>query len=124
MRNIFLLIMFTLAGCASMQDTHQESVTLNATYDRAWQAAVFALSETGFSIENSDKDSGLLYAEGGRNAFTQNEAPQLNVMVSEGPGDGEVTIRLQAIQAGQLYDWGAGKGNSKKFFNALESNLN
>lgn len=124
MRVFLLAILLGLAGCASMQDVHQESITVNATYDQAWQAAVYALSETGFSIENSDKDSGLLYAEGGRNLFTQNEAPQLNVFVNEGPNNGQVTIRTKAIQAGQVYDWGAGEGNSKKFFDALESQIN
>ena len=103
-----------------MQDTYSDSITVDADYDKAWQAAVFALSETGFSVKNSDKDSGMLYAEGGRNAFTQNEAPQLNVMVVEGPNEGQSTVTVRAVQAGQVFDWGAGKGNSKKFFTALE----
>jgi hypothetical protein len=117
-----LLAVILLSGCASVQDTHDDSIIVNAGYDQAWRAAVQALSATGFSVKNSDKDSGILYAEGGRNLFTQNEAPQMNILVNEiEPGRTRITAR--AVQAGQLYDWGAGKGNSKKFFDALRANL-
>ena len=122
MRLIFLAVLFILSGCASVQDTHDESVTVAATYDAAWRASVAALSETGFTVRSSDKDSGILYAQGGRNAFTQNEAPQLNVIVNE-LEPGQVRITARAVQAGQVFDWGAGKGNSKKFFDALRRNL-
>lgn len=122
MRAILILITILLAGCASVQDTHEESITLNAGYDKAWQAAVVALSETGFSVRNSDKDSGLLYAEGGRNNFTQNEAPQMNILVTR-VDDDRTKVTARAVQAGQLYDWGAGKGNAGKFFDALKANV-
>lgn len=123
MYRIVVLVVAALFGCASVQDTHDQSLTVDAGYDEAWQAAVFALSETGFSVRSSDKDSGVLYAEAGRNIFTQNEPPQLNVLVAEGPGDGQTTITVRAVQAGQIYDWGAGKGNTRKFFDALETRL-
>jgi hypothetical protein len=46
----------------------------------------------------------------------------MNILVNEiEPGRTRITAR--AVQAGQLYDWGAGKGNSKKFFDALRANL-
>jgi len=123
MRAILILITILLAGCASVQDTHEESITLNLGYDQAWQAAVAALSATGFSVRNSDKDSGLLYAEGGRNTFTQNEAPQMNVLVMR-VDDKTTRVTARAVQAGQLYDWGSGKGNVGKFMTALRRQAN
>lgn len=121
MRFAILALAFLLGGCASTQDTHQESTTVAADFDRTWQAAVMAVSDIGFTVRNSDKDSGIINARGGRNLFTQNEAPELNIMVIRTDDPQQTRVRATAVQPGQVYDWGAGSGNSEKFFNALRN---
>lgn len=119
MRYVAVLGAALLAGCASVQDTYKQTITVAATYDKTWQSSVAALSEIGFTVKNSDKNGGLLYAEGGRNLWTQNKPPQLNILLNEGPSEGQTTVQISAVQPGQVYDWGSGEGNAGDFKAAL-----
>ena len=123
LRVIYALVFAAaISGCASVQDTHQENLTLNAGYDETWQAALAAISNVGFTVRNSDKDSGIIYAQGGRNLFTQNEPPQMNIIIRS-IGENETQVTANAVQAGQLFDWGAGEGNTSDFLAELRSLL-
>jgi len=120
MRLAIVGVALILGACASIQDTHQEAAVIASDYDRTWQAAIMAISDIGFTVNNSDKDSGIINARGGRNLFTQNESPELNVMVIRTDDPNRTRVRATAVQPGQVFDWGAGSGNSKKFFDALK----
>lgn len=125
MRAIYLGLLVTLflAGCASVQDTHQESISFDRGFEETWQAAMIAVSNIGFTVRNTDKDSGIIYAQGGRNLFTQNEPPQMNIIVRRNDGDNQTTVTANAVQAGQMFDWGAGKGNTEDFLNEIRGLL-
>ena len=112
-----------LLNCMGSMQVKQEASKFyeNYSFDEVWVASLRAIQDIGFTIKNTEKESGLIYAEGGRNVITQNESPQLNIMVIE---SGEkVHVDCRAVQPGQIVDYGAGKKNINKFLIALNKRL-
>jgi len=120
---ILSFVILSVISCASLQTQKQESAYFDAfDFELVWDAAANAVRDMGFVIKNMEKGSGFIYAEGGRNILTQNEPPQLNVSVIE--ENGRIRVDCQSVQPGQLLDYGASQKNARKFFEALNKNLN
>lgn len=100
-----------LSACATMQLVRDESLIVDQSFDIVWSAATEALSKAGFRIRSIEKDSGVIVATAGRNAFIHNQAPEINFLVIENKATQQVTIRASVIQAGQLIDYGMSSKN-------------
>lgn len=122
--SVLLAIVAVLAmiGCggAVMHDVQlgTNDAPATVTFDEMWNASIKVGVQQGYQIFNSDKDGGVLILTKGRNVLTQNEPPQLTVIISE--VDGTCTIDAQYVQPGQIADlFGTGKKAVKKFINAV-----
>lgn len=111
-----------LAACFSNVSTMRRSSHLyKASYDQVWTASVRAVSASGLVVQSSDKDGGIIVAEGGRNPLLHHNAPQLTVFISK-VGD-QVEVESTAAVSGQFYDYGANSSNSSSFFRHLDQQL-
>ncbi len=112
-----------LLNCMGSMQVKQEASEFyeNYSFDEVWVASLRAIQDIGFTIKNTERDSGLIYAEGGRNVITQNEAPQLNIMIID--TGGKVHVDCRAVQPSQIVDYGAGKKNINNFLIALNKRL-
>ncbi len=87
MKTNFLVLgtvtLFLLSCAGSMQVRKEQSTFYqDHSFDEVWNASIKAIRDIGFTIKNMEKESGFIYAEGGRNVWTQNEPPQLNVTIT------------------------------------------
>lgn len=112
MKNALVLfgVVLLLWSC-SMQNVKTEATTYaGKTKDEVFTAATMALVDCEFTIKTSDKAGGLLLATKGANFATENNAPQVTVLVYA-DSTGTVGVKIQYVQPGQLADVG---GTNKK----------
>lgn len=117
-----LIFVFVLTGCAATtQVQRSDSFSIDSDFESVWSAALASINEMGFTIRNTEKSSGFIFAQGGRSALTQNEAPQMNISIAAGQEGHSVVVTVTAVQPGQLVDYGASSRNAQRFREVLES---
>ena len=111
------------AGCSVAAAKKQDVSFLDGhAYNEVWTASIRALSDIRFTVDDMDKDSGYIFATADkRNVVTQTNQAQLKILLTE--EGGRVCLTCQAIQPGQIVDYGAGKKNIAKFKVALNARL-
>lgn len=112
-----LVLILGLLGACALQNVKTEASVFSGqdySFDAMWKAAIQASVKLGYRVQNLEKESGILIFTKGKNIWTQNEPPQLTVMISEVAGNWQITA--QYVQPGQLLDvWGTGKKAANQY---------
>ena len=118
----FLLV---LVGCATMQvNTPGRAIVPKSEMDYAdvFTAAMRAVRDAGFTLEDSDREAGLLYAEAGANPLISN-AKNLKLSIQVVEEDAQTVIDIQANLSGQMVAYGATKKVTEKYCESLAKRL-
>lgn len=117
---IFIIAM--QSACVSNVGTVSRSANIyDHPYNKVWGASVRSISKMGMVIQTSDKEGGLIVAEGGRNRLLHNSNPHLSVFLTD--LDGRTEVECTGAMRGQLVDYGASSRNARRFFQNLENHL-
>jgi len=112
-----LLLIVILTGCSSLGVKIQKDFVVDIPLNKAFTYCLQSLVEINYTVKTADRESGMIFAEGGRNRVLHNEAPKINlILVEEG---GKTTIGITAFQPGQLIDYGSTAGSVENFKKAL-----
>lgn len=125
MRNILapylLVLLMMLTACSAVMSRETRQLPASTSFDQVWVAAVRSLSQMGMVTVNSDKEGGIIVAEGGRSLFLHNSPPQLSIAITESEG------KIQVECTGVLHNQGYGYGTTEKlvedFFRNLQDQL-
>lgn len=111
-----------LVGCTTVQSRTTGFAQLADTdYDTAFKAATSAAVAAGFTIASADKESGLITAKRGGNAFLTYQDPAINIVVQENKG--HALIQAASTVGGQLIDYGTTESTIEDFCAALRQSL-
>lgn len=122
MRLLALLAALLLAACTTTTSTMKADSaaprTFAAPFDQVWGATIEAVATLGWTVEESDKESGLLSARVSANLLTYGDAVTIRVV----PQGDVVAVRV-ASTSEQAYDWGKGGRNIEKLYASIATAL-
>jgi uncharacterized protein (DUF1499 family) len=122
MRLIALLLVALLAACttttSSMRSDGPAPRSYTATFDQVWGATIESVANLGWTVQESDKSSGLLTARVSANLLTYGDAVTIRVV----PDGNQVTVRV-ASTSEQAFDWGKGGRNIERLYAAIGESL-
>ena len=117
------IISLLLLSCAtSMQVKKQKNFSYNEySFETVWSAAIRAVMDIGYSIKSSDKNGGIIFAQG-QAVFIADEAPlNLSILIKE--ENGKTNIDCQVVIPGAAFDAIGINKEMEKFMVALNRNL-
>jgi hypothetical protein len=119
---IMALAVLALSSCIR-QTIHIESSFFDRyTFEEVWAAAVKSVNDINFTVDSMDKEAGFISAESGSH-IGQEVPPRLSIMIDESRG--RVFVNCKVLQKEQFVDvFGHGQRTVRKFFAALNMNLN
>jgi uncharacterized lipoprotein len=122
MRLIAILSVLLLSACTTTTSTMKADSaaprTFAAPFDQVWGATIEAVATLGWTVQESDKESGLLSARVSANLLTYGDAVTIRVV----PQGDVVSVRV-ASTSEQAYDWGKGGRNIEKLYASIEAAL-
>lgn len=122
MRLLALLAVLLLSACTTTTSTMKADAapprTFAAPFDQVWGATIEAVATLGWTVQESDKESGLLSARVSANLLTYGDAVTIRVV----PQGDVVAVRV-ASTSEQAYDWGKGGRNIEKLYASIATAL-
>lgn len=119
---ILVLVLAVLSACALQNVKTDANIFAGHSFDEVWAACLRASLDVEMRIVNSEKDAGILVLTKEANIWTQNEAPQMNVIVEE--SQGYVNVIVQYVEKGQLYNlFGTPRKTIREFLAAVHARL-
>lgn len=139
-----LLLAFVFTGCATsvytLPDSEKNGIvqkTYNHSFDELFTASINVLTDEGWSIQNSDRESGLIITDwnsnGGFEAFlVGNRRDKVNLRITkESNSENMVFVNVTRETQSGLSGWNKvtiskamAEDNVKPFFDKLEAELN
>lgn len=97
--------------------------SFNHSADKTFKGCLSAIATLGYSVSNSQKDSGIIAFETGRSIWTW-KGQKLTCTIIE-ISDNETEVIVSGVMAGfQLTDWGEAEKIAKKVLKQVQANLN
>lgn len=97
--------------------------TFNHSADKTFKACLSSIATLGYSVSNSQKDSGIIAFETGRSMWTW-KGQKLTCTVIE-LTDTKTDVIISGVMAGfQVTDWGEAEKIANKVLKQIESTLN
>lgn len=123
MKKTLILLMILGSVACIKQTVHHTSTYLDGhSYREVWSASLRAIHDIDFTVDSVDRASGFISAESGP-YIGQEIPPRLTVMI--GQSRGRVFVECRMLQKDQYIDiFGHGKRTIRRFFRALDMNLN
>lgn len=111
-----------------MQVNKQEAIYYeNYSFDEVWTASLKALTDIGYSVKESYREMGMIFAQGNPNPsrpfIEQEKPPNMNITTSE--ENGRIKLDCQVVVSTALVDAiEIRKVDMNLFLEALNKNLN
>jgi hypothetical protein len=122
MRLIAILSVLLLAACTTTASTMKSDGpaprAYSASFDEVWGATIESVANLGWTVKESDKESGLLTATAVANLLTYGDTITIRVV----PQGEQVAVRV-ASTSEQAYDWGKGAKNIEKLYSSIAAAL-
>ena len=97
--------------------------TFNHSADRTFKSCLSAIATLGYSVSNSQKDSGIIAFETGRSMWTW-KGQKLTCTIIE-LTETKTDVIISGVSAGiQLSDWGEAEKIAKKVLAQVQTTLN
>lgn len=120
---IVLALTTTLVGCVSTSTMSKNTKTpahvYSQNYDKVYEKSVNAALELGWQVIYSDKNTGVLSLKAPMNLATWGQ----DVTVKLTKKDSGVQVDMTSATQYQLFDWGRGSSDIKKFYQKLDDLL-
>jgi hypothetical protein len=123
MKKVLIVLMILGAVACIKQTVHHTSTYLDGhSYMEVWTASIRAVHDIAFTVDGMDRAAGFISAESGPH-IGQEIPPRLTVMITQSRG--KVFVECRMLQKDQYIDlFGHGKRTIRRFFMALNMNLN
>jgi hypothetical protein len=97
--------------------------TFNHSADKTFKACLSAIATLGYSVSNSQKDSGIIAFETGRSMWTW-KGQKLTCTIIE-LSETKSDVIISGVMAGfQITDWGEAEKIANKVLKQVQSTLN
>lgn len=97
--------------------------TFDYSIDKIFKACLSAIATLGYSVSNSQKDSGIIAFETGRSIWTWN-GQKLTCTIIE-LSENQTEVIISGVMAGfQFTDWGEAEKIAKKVLKQVQSSFN
>lgn len=123
--SIFIIMLFGVmlffCGCGSIEASYKKNVLfVNTDVDTVYSYALSALTTNNYTIDFTDKASGIIVASAGKNLILQNNPSKINLTIKKVSAD-KVTVEVKAFSQGQMIDYGISEKIVKNIITELQS---
>jgi len=123
MKPKIICILLAFMVCCAIQNIKTDSTIFDGkTFDQVWNASMLAANDVGFTIVNSDKNSGIIITTKEANLATQEQDPQMNIIIQKSATG--INVYCKYLEKGQIMNiFHTPEKDIKKFMVSLERRL-